>query len=97
MYLSPSLLVYSFILQMKYVLSCIYLLILLGTGNLKSFRIINSCQMFSGLNFFKVREKSNFKAYMNTYISIYSCIYEHAYIMPDVNKAQKKSKALLED
>lgn len=57
MYLSPSLLVYSFILQMKYVLSCIYLLILLGPGNLKSFRIINSCQMFSGLNFLKL-EKS---------------------------------------
>lgn len=48
-YLSLSLLVYPFILQKRYTLSCIYLLILLGKGNLKSFRVVNSCCMFFSL------------------------------------------------
>lgn len=75
-HLSLSLLVYSFILQMKYVLSWISFPNFAGNRYLKK---LSGSKYLSyvlwlcyGLNFFKVREKFNFKAYVNMYICIYS-------------------------
>lgn len=77
-YLNLSLPFHLFTLQMKHVPFCISFLILLGTVNLKSFRVVNSYCMFSAcydLKFLKVETSPFLSLKMN--ICIYSCIFEY--------------------